>query len=179
MGFSGLATFPEDTQVIYSPEYAFSTNPGLRGVDTFVRSVVLVPPMFSFCSLERILERSDKQLDRVAEYAGGRVVPHQWGLIRQNEARPYKGLRHLFGNGYYLVAEVSRIEPVQEPPGTQQSILKAIDRFHNRPSLRRKLNDIRPCQFMYGYDVNSQNRLTIPYLVDIEPKYRDPVASGL
>jgi hypothetical protein len=79
----------------------------------------------------------------------------------------------MLGDSYYLVAEVSRIEPTDEVPTVvSQAITNGVDRFNNRLSLRRKLNDIEPRQFVYGHDASSINKVVAPYLVDIEPLYR-------
>ena len=64
-----------------------------------------------------------------------------------------------------------------KPIGTDGSIVRGIARFHDRPTIHRKLSDIRLEQCMYGFEVNSANPVAAPLVVDIEPIYREQVMS--
>lgn len=183
MPYTGLWTFPDGTEFVRNLRRDFpdsSSGESLELPNAFIRPVTVVPATFSFASLERLLKRTDRQLDRMAECVGGTVVPHDWGFI-EGESYRYFPPRHWFGNGYYgLFAKVNRIIPANTPDGTNDQIKEGIKQFYRRPSVHKKLIDFvddfgqyRQDQFIYGHDATQQDNSIEPelFLTDIEPLY--------
>lgn len=166
-------------------------------VTTFVRAVVVSPPLFSHLhlSLRRLLTHTDQELAWFARAAQSHVVPHTWGWVsiaqqpddtRQylRAAQAFDDQERLFGRDVLLAAEVDCIEPAPAKsldPHLDEwaQPIRNIESLYAFPPLRifrRGLNDLTSGQAMVGINKNNHHREPARYLVDIDPKYRE---SGL
>jgi hypothetical protein len=143
---------------------------------SFIRATELDPPLLCFKSLEQILYKADQELEKVAQFCGAQVVPHEWGLI-PGARKGYRQAQQLGDN--LLVAKVDRIEPVKPRPviGLVPQVWRGLDRYNRYARIRRYgLTNINSGQFMYGTNTNSGEGSTKQdpnyYLVDIEPFFR-------
>lgn len=177
-----LKAFPYQTPIIDKP----STMSGLRVCDdaetlpsTFVRTIDFRAPLLSLASLERILARTDEELERVADLCSAEVVPHIWGLIPRKTPREYRQKKYPW---HSLVAEVDRIQADESMPYSNlvpEPQWKTVSEglmHYKRPFQfnRYLLADMDLQQFMYGRNI-AQDACAAPprlFLVDIEPLYR-------
>lgn len=172
-----IVEYPPDTPVVRNVKGYFN-DAAPEDATSFIRSVTLTTPRICTKSLEWLLKRADDELQTVAELCEAEVVPHQWGIIK-NERR----LRTPWQLGStLLVAKVDRITPVEPVPETAHAkIIDGTNAYFSfglaRLMHRYRLADIHDRQFIYG--INETARATTGesvepafHLADIEPRFR-------
>ncbi|MBP7806973.1 hypothetical protein KA047_00565 [Candidatus Saccharibacteria bacterium] len=172
-----IVEYPPDTRVIRDVKGYFS-DVITEDDSSFIRSVTLTTPRICTKSLEWLLKRADDELQTVAELCEAEVVPHEWGILK-NERR----LRSPWQLGStLLVAKVDRITPIEPiPEAAHAKIIEGTNEYFSfglaRLMHRYRLADIHDRQFVYGINENAQvatGELAEPgfHLADIEPRFR-------
>ncbi len=172
-----IVEYPPETQVVRDVKGYFLDDDKVN-TESFIRSVTLAPPRICTKSLEWLLERTDEELERAAELCGAEVVPHEWGIVR-NERR--KRLPWQLGSTL-LVAKVERIIPVEPvPEAAKAQVVQGSNAYFSfglqRCMHRYDLADVHDRQFVYGLNANAESTshttpLPTYHLVDIEPRFR-------
>jgi hypothetical protein len=144
---NGLPIYPSD-QVVPRDSYTLF-SPSLP---SFVRRAVIGRPFREFVRVNGIslaLEIADLEFNDLAEFCGAQVVPHAWGLVRDECGSPQSTHRSI--PGYHLVAEVETIisQSPDDPIQDAQQISTGIARY--RASMRSySYYDTKQSQFMHG-----------------------------
>lgn len=169
------------------------------GAPTFLRAALieLLDSEHAPGSLAELLEKTDEELDAVAELCDAEVVGHEWGLYPvKGKGYDYEYLRYLpsfsgvYGlegmpAGHILVAEVELVcdpepEATRGSMGEHLSVIKSgLNRYYGEGKGSYQLSDMRwsgryyrPDQFVVGATAGSGAGQAGRKLVDIEPRFR-------
>ena len=140
--------------------------------ESFVRTLTVVSPRLTFCSLEKVLNHADEEFLRISRLTGAKIVEHAWGLI------PGTDIWHhdkKLPRTHRLAAKVARIKPLDEHTEANMEQLhqlrRGCDRYNKLAYLRKwGLSDISEGQFVFG--VAPRQEEPTFHLVDIEPRFK-------
>lgn len=174
--YANIETFPEHLE-IYDPSSdkrileAAGDPENPQPIKSFIRSVYIQPPLFTFASLHRLLAITDRELNKCAKLCGAVTVPHQWGIITR-----YSGQEHLVAEVDYIVGEdMDYLSSPDTPYTIEENLLDGLNTYNSTLRSRRRghLFEMSRRQFMYGINAN-QPEETHPslHLVDIDPIFR-------
>lgn len=146
-------------------------------VASFVRNTILAPHWLMFGSINRILDHTDRELDRAAETFGATVVPHEWGLVEGGTRKNLTpsaleiNARRFLPPGTFLVARVDCLLPLDGY--CQPEPHNSLAPYNKQPwcRLRGGLGDMDDGQFTFGINKNGDTSNPAWYLHDIEPRY--------
>lgn len=158
-------------------------------VSTFVKAMMIQLNNLSHApgSAAELLEKTDQELEKVAELCGALVAGYEWGLYpvegKDQHYKRYlpaaKGLGGIITlpKNHILVAEVDTIKPA---PLAERNALNAVDteRYYREGrgtyqllDARRRSREGTHDQFIYGTPVGSSEEQPAAHLIDIEPRF--------
>lgn len=186
--YTGLEihTYPKDTAVAIRPEFEYRARKATEADSehpAFIRAARIRTRHVHFMSLAKLLERTDEELDRVAELCGAFTVEHEWGLYpvvpgeyggRYDEYLPPGSLCVRMPRRHILVARVAAIPNARRISASEDPQLYARvaegTAIYNQDPHKMMLGDISVTQFIVGKSGTDNKDMPGVCQPDIEPR---------
>ena len=185
-----LPVHPQDPEVVEARGYFRPGNYHVTGVSKVVRAAGVTVfgarkggyTAIRELSLKTILDKTDQELEKVAELCEADVIPNEWGLYPVGELYPHEFERYRLEDGnvpadmpadHILVAEVGVVHNSDVLTYEQERRIESGVVMYSRESGDLQLNDMsRYGQWVTGHCSTGSplNRSAGIKLVDIEPR---------